>query len=651
MSRFIKLTTILTLSLGFLLSACLPEKQTETTATATASPADPEPASAPSATAAPEPLRELTICLGHEPNTLYPYDTPNPAAKSVLAAIYDAPLDHLAYGYQPALLQKVPSLSDGDASLVSVPVAEGDWVVDAEGNLVELIQGMRVYPSGCHESDCILTYKTDMDLSMEQMEVNFSFIEGLRWADGIPITSDDSVYAFDLAIASNDPEQTYLLERTESYEAADPLSVTWRGVPGFRDNTYMTNFWQPMPYHVWSEFTATELVGADIAARFPLGWGAFVVNEWFPGESMRLVKNPLYHRADEGLPYLDVINILFVPDPNTAIASLLDGECDLLDPSIPLDGQIELLQDLDASGQIQFFSTEKMSVESLYIGIIPADYDDGSVAGNDRPQILSDPRARQALALCLDRQSVTDTVLHGLVNVPDSYTPNEHPFYTSSLALYSFDVTEGAALLDDIGWKDLDNDISTPRTANNVAGVPTGTHFELNYITTTSMQRRQASEILAASLARCGIGVTVDYLAPDAFYTPAPDGVLLGRNFDLAQFTMGSESLAPRCDWFTTESIPNAENNWVGANFSGYSNTEFDAACERAKHDLPGETTYSHNYQQTFAIYSEELPTIPLYPYLRVAAARADLCGFALDPTTTTPLWNIESFDYGDCGS
>ncbi|MBT3336531.1 MAG: hypothetical protein HN855_02495 [Anaerolineae bacterium] len=647
MFRFFKLTTILTLSLGFLLSACIAERQAG--ATVTASPPQPELASVPSATSAPEILRELTLCLGHEPNTLYPYDTPNPAAKSVLAAIYDAPLDSLNYGYEPTVLQKLPSLDHGDASLVSVPVAEGDWVVDAEGDLVELIQGVRIYPSGCHESDCVLTYKKDMTIQMEQMVVNFSFISGLRWADGTPMTSDDSVYAFDLAIASNDPTQTFLLERTESYEAADPLSVTWRGLPGFRDNTYMTNFWQPMPYHLWGEFAASELVDADVAARFPLGWGAFVVDEWFPAESMRLVKNPLYHRADEGLPYLDVINIRFVPDPNTAIAALLDGECDLLDPSIPLDGQVALLQDLDASGQIKFFSTEKISIESLYLGITPADHDDGIISGNDRPEILSDPRTRQALALCLDRQRVVDTVLHGLVTVPDSYIPNEHPLYTPVLELYSFDITEGAALLDDIGWKDFDNDASTPRTAHNVESVPAGTALELDYVTTTSIQRRQSSEILANSLARCGVGINLHYLSPDEFYAPAPDGVLLGRNFDLAQFTLGSESIAPRCDWFNTAAIPTAENNWIGANMSGYSNVDYDAVCQRAIHSLPEETGYTQNYQQSLSIYARELPSIPLYPYLHIAAARADICGFELDPTTTKSLWNIEEFDYGDC--
>jgi len=649
MSRTLKQIFFWTLAFVFSLSACS-FSEIGASSTPTAAPfADIEPAPTKAATPTPENLSALNICLGHEPNTLYLNDNPNPAALSVLEAIYDGPLDSRNYGYQPVILQKTPSLADGDATLESVPVIEGDWVVDAAGDKIELGQGSRIYPSGCQDDSCIATFKKDMSLRMDQMVVTFSFLPDLRWADGAPLTADDSVYAFDLATSSKNPADEYLLERTESYEAADVLTTTWRGLPGYRDNSYMTNFWQPMPYHAWNEFSATELVGSDVTSRFPIGWGAYVVDEWIPAESITLVKNPLYYRADEGLPKLDLIHFRFISDPNVAITALLEGECDLLDPSIPLDGQVALLQQFEAAGQIKFYATEKMSLESLHIGINPASYDDGSISGNDRLQLLSNPKTRQALALCLDRQSVVDTVLHSLATVPDSYIPNAHPLYTPNINLYSFDPSEGSNLLDEVGWKDLDNDPSTPRTARNITDIPTGTSLELDYITTTSIQRRQTSEILVASLERCGFGVNLHYLPPEEFYAPGPDGILFGRNFDLAQFAIGTESIVPRCDWFSTASIPNLGNDWVGENLSGYSNTDYDEACQKASFTLPNAPSFEQNYQETFSLYAEGLPAIPLYPYLRVAAARADLCGFALDPSAVSPLWNLEEFDYGNC--
>ncbi|MCP4142932.1 MAG: hypothetical protein GY755_22030 [Chloroflexi bacterium] len=634
------------LTFSFILVACsLPSSDPSSAVTPTASPADIEPASVKTATPSSQSATSLNICLGHEPNTLYINDNPNPAALSVLEAIYDGPLDSRSYDYQPVILQKVPSLADGDALIESVPVKEGDWVIDAEGNRIELVQGRRVYPSGCKDSSCIATYKKDISLRMDQMVVNFSFLPNLRWADGTAITSDDSVYAYNLALDSKNPVKEYLLERTSSYETVDDLTTSWRGLPGYRDNSYMTNFWQPLPYHAWGEFSASELVDSDVAARYPLGWGAYLVDEWLPAERITLIKNPLYHRAGEGLPKIDIVNFLFIPDPDIALTALLEGECDLLDSSIPLENHVALLQQFDLAGKIKFYAAEKMSLESLHIGINPATYDDGIVSGNDRPRIFSDPRTRQALALCLDRQEVANTVLHGLVTVPDSYIPNAHPLYTPNLDLYAFSPNEGASLLSAAGWKDLDNDPVTPRTAHNVQNVPAGTVLEIDYITTTSLQRRQSSEIFANSLRECGISVNLHYLPPTEFYAPGPEGILFGRDYDLAQFGMGSESLVPQCNWFNTDSIPNAANDWFGANLSGFSNKEYDQACNKATFSLSNEADFEKNYQETLTLYAAELPSIPLYPYLRIAASSVDLLGFSLDPSAKNTLWTIEEFD------
>ena len=640
MSRFLKYKLLWLLFFSVSLTACFPDT------------ADLVPSAIPPTTSAtigtdsvptavpPKTLREMTICLGQEPNTLYINDNPNPSALSVLEAIYDGPLDSREYGYQPVILQKVPSFADGSASLVSVPVKKGDWVINATGKKIELVEGARIYPSGCKEKSCIATFKEDSTFQMDQMVVTFRFLPDLRWADGAPLTADDSVYAFDLALASKNPADEYLITHTESYEAEDVFSTTWRGLPGYRDNSYMNNFWQPLPYHIWSEFSATELVDSDVAARFPIGWGAYVVDEWIPQESITLIKNPLYYRAAEGLPKIDILNFRFIPDPNTALVALLDGECDLLDPSIPLDGQVALLQELDKAGKVKFYATEKISLENLYLGIN---------ADSTSPQPLSNPKTRQAFAFCLDRQKVVETVLHGLATVPDSYIPNGHPLYTPNLNIYSFSTTKGSDLLNEVGWRDLDNDPSTPRTAYNVPNIPVGTPLELDYITTTSLERRQASEILADSLRSCGIGINLHYLPTEKFYAPAPEGILFGRNFDLAQLAIGSESLIPRCDWFSTAAIPNATNDWGGENLSGYSNAMYDEACQIASFTFPGEPTFEKNYRETLAIYAEDLPAIPLYSYLSFSASRPDLCNFSLDPSAQTPLWQIEELDYGNC--
>ncbi|NJN43765.1 MAG: hypothetical protein HC806_02835, partial [Anaerolineae bacterium] len=83
----------------------------------------------------PIPDNELIICMGQEPESLYLYNggADISAASSVLQAIYDGPIDHLSYGVQPVILEKIPTLADGDAIFQEVEVAVGDPIVDIGG--------------------------------------------------------------------------------------------------------------------------------------------------------------------------------------------------------------------------------------------------------------------------------------------------------------------------------------------------------------------------------------------------------------------------------------------------------------------------------------------------------------------------------------
>jgi peptide/nickel transport system substrate-binding protein len=607
-----------------------------------------EQPSAPTPTATPDPSRTLTICLGEEPNTLYPLGGPNAAARSVLEAIYDGPIDVVGYNYRSTILQRVPSVASGDAFVEPIPVQAGELVVDADGNLVALETGVTVRPAGCRSDDCAITYDGVSPLEMDQMIIDFTLLENLVWSDGEPLTAEDSLFAFNLAKDDATPGSKFLFDRTQIYEATDATHTQWWGSPGFIDPTYYTNFWAPLPRHAWEEFAVAELPQIDIVSRTPVGWGPYVMEEWIPGERLTLQKNIRYFRANENLPVFDTLVFRIVPDPNAAVSDLVAGACDILDPTINLDGQLSLLLQMQTDRQAQALTATTNTIEWLGLGITPATYDDGysTTPPLDRPDFFFDKRTRQAIALCLDRQKVVDTVLFGLSVVPNTYISPEHPLYNSTVAPYPYDPAQANQILEQVGWRDLDNDPSTPREAQGVLNVPPLTPLELNYYTSSATQRRQVSEILAQSLSQCGIGVNVVYLSyVDLYAEGGANGPLFGRSFDLAQFAMGTPSLEPPCSWYTTAQIPTADNNWVGANVTGYKNTEFDAACAWAQEQTPDDEVYRDAYHLTQSIFSADLPAIPLYARLKVAAARPDMCNFDLDPTAN-PLWNIEALDY-----
>lgn len=604
--------------------------------------------SAPLPTPTPD-TRSLTVCLGDEPNTLYPYGSLNATARSVLSAIYDGPMDVVEFGYEPIILEKIPSLEDGDAQVSPITVNAGDEVVDADGNIVLLSTGTRVRPTGCRSDECAIKYDGSSSLQMDQLVVTFTMLEGLLWSDGEPLTSADSVYSFQLASNDDTPVSKYLVDRTAVYEAADEQTLQWWGKPGFIDPDYYTNFWMPLPQHAWSENTPADLLKLEVSSRIPMGWGPYIIDEWTEGEQIRLVKNLNYFRAESGLPRFDELTFLFMPDSNAALTALVNGTCDVLDPSVRLDAQVGLLQQMDIDGQLQLLTAQTMTMEWLGFGIVPASYDDGYRTTNneDRPDIFGDKRTRQAVALCLDRQKVIDTVLFGFSQVPSSYLPSDHPLHNGNIQTYEFNPEAGKEILDSVGWRDTDDDPSTPRQAVSVTRVPEGTSLVLNYYTTSAAQRHQVVDIFTQSLSHCGIGLNPIFETAAGFYAQGPDGPLFGRRFDLAEYSIGVNSLEPQCGWFTTPQIPSAANSWVGTNVSGYKNSQFDSACDKASQTLSTDPEYSF-HQEAQAIFASDLPSLPLYQRLKVAATRPDFCGFSLDPSSSSPLEDIETFDYGE---
>jgi len=623
-------------------------------------------------TATPEPAapaepKTLVICMGQEPETLYPYGNSMLAMSHVLEGVFDGPIDGRSFAYQPIILEKLPSLADGDAVINTIDVALGDKIVGDDGEVYELAAGVKVRPAGCNAPDCAIDYDGTSALQMEQLVVTFKLLPGLVWSDGTPLTSADSVYAFNLA---GDPDTTtvkYAIERSAAYEAADDVTNVWTGLPGYKDSTYYLNFWGPYPEHIWGQYTAAELLTELDAQQLLMGWGAYKYQEWVKGDHITLVKNENYFRAGEGLPKFESVIYRFAgATSNANIAKVLAGECDIVDQTSSLDDQSELLLELQASGQLQATFVTGTTWEHADFNILPLAGAGFAGLGSDMtghtPGPFGDLRLRQAVAMCMDRQAVVDTVLFGQSIVLDTYLPPQHPLFNAEAKHWPFDVAAASALLDDIGWLDDHGDPVTPRVATGVAGVPDGTLLEFSYETTTATMRMQATQVMAESMAQCGMKVNLNYYPASEWFADGPDGILFGRKTDLGQFAWLT-GVEPSCNLYLSSQIPGDPNEvdadgrtvygsgWGGQNQTGFSDPTFDAACNKAVQSLPGQPSYDEGHLEAQLIFSEQLPVVPLFLRLKLAITRPDMCNFIMDPTANSEMWNIEAFDYGDCAT
>jgi peptide/nickel transport system substrate-binding protein len=620
-------------------------------------------------TATPEPEvvepRTLVICLGQEPDALYPYGTDMLASSQIQEAIWDGPVDARSFAYQPIIFEKLASLADGDAVINTVDVVAGDKVVGDDGQVAELAAGVKVRPAGCSAPDCAIEWDGTTALQMEQMVVTTKLLPGLVWSDGTPLTSADQIYGFGLASDPDVNVSKYVIDRTTSFEAADDVTTVWTGLPGYKDATYYLNVWNPWPSHVWGQYTPAELNTEVDAQGLWMGWGAYKVQEWVKGDHLTVVKNENYFRAGEGLPVFESVIYRFVgATSNANIAKVLAGECDIVDQTSSLDDQSELLLELQAAGQIDAAFVTGTTWEHADFNILPLEGAGFAGIGSDlsgrTPGPFGDARLRQAIAMCMDRQAAVDTVMFGQSIVIHTYLPPQHPLFNADAKQWPFDVAAASALLDEIGWLDADADPATPRVATGVAGVPDGTLLEFKYETTTATMRQQATQIMAESMAQCGIKVNLGYYPSSEWFADGPEGILFGRKTDLGQFAWLT-GVEPPCDLYKGDMIagdpaevdengkPVYPSGWGGQNQTGYSNPLFDAECNKALQSLPGQPSYEEGHLAAQAIFAEDLPVVPLFLRLKLAITRPDMCNFIMDPTANSEMWNIEAFDYGAC--
>ncbi len=629
-----------TLLLASLVAACAtpapPTPPTPTTASVLPSPTPqptptPEVPPTPTLTPTPTPPQELTICQAEEPHSLFVYDAYSPAALNVLAAIYEGPIGIEGYRFTPGILEQLPSFANGDAVVRIVEVGEGDTVVDADGRVVELTPGLTLRsPTGDP-----VTFQSGT-LRTIQTVVTFTLRTDVLWSDGEMVTAEDSRYSYEIAGTLTDAAVIRQISRTASYEAVDERTIVWTGLPGYRDTLYLLNFYHPLPRHALGSIVGEELRNAGPAWRDPLGWGPFAIAEWVEGERIELVPNPHYFRAPEGLPRLDRVTFRFVPDSAQAIDELRTGGCDVLTSDLVGINPPQPLLDAVEAGEVGWASSIVNEWEHLDFGIQPA-------AGSEQIPFFGETAVRQGIAHCIDRERIAaEAFPDGDAAPAHSYVPREHFLYAGEqLYTWPYDPTLGRTMLEEVGWRLSDGE--SIRRAQGVPQIASGTPFSVTLlITAGDPARERTAEILSENLAECGVGLTTRPLAPQTFYADGPQGPVFGRRFDLALFSWLNGLDGP-CEIYLSTQIPDEDNLWGAFNNPGYENPAYDRACQAGLEAIYGTQAHVRHHQEAQAIFSRDLPVLPLYFVPESLALRPEVRGIEPDPSQDSLFWNIES--------
>lgn len=599
--------------------------------------------SAPAATeeAAPAEPKVMVACLAQEPSTLYLYSESALVKTFVLDALYDSTFDQRTYDYQGVLYEL--STFDDTAVKNTVEVGVGDVVYDGAQDAAVTLEVGTVISLNQAEGDPIeVTVEEGQKYPTVQIVTQFSIAEGATWEDGTPVTTKDVQFSYDLGADPDTPSSKYFYTtQTQKIEIVDDATYKYYYMPSYTSGTYFIDgMIAPFPAHVYEGMGAAEILADEAVNRDPLAFGPFKLTEWVAGDHITLEKNETYWRAGEGLPKVDTLIYRFIPDTNQLIAQLASGECDFGTQDAAFEGSLPLIRQFEAEGLMVPQVVAGTVFEHLDFNTKPVESYKGASAtlkAADGSLLFQNVAFRQAVAYCIDRQAVVDGATNGAAVVQHTYTAADHPLYAGddNITIYEFDAEKGKTILAELGWTDTD--------ADGILDDGKGNKLAFIHSVRINPLREKVTQIVQAQLKdNCGIETTIETYGGE-YFADGPDGLVFGRQFDLGEFAWLT-GVEPPCNLYISSQLPSAELGWGNSNNVGFENADFDAACNAATQALD-EATKAEQHALAQKIFTENLPSLPLFARAKILVTRPNVTGVIMDPTANSEFWNVENFD------
>lgn len=340
----------------------------------------------------------------------------------------------------------------------------------------------------------------------------FKLREDVVWFDNHKFSADDVVFTFNQLIFNPDIPNSArdiftIAGEIFKVEKIDQLTVRFslpvKFAPFLRSMSQ-----EILPRHILKDkldagdFNSTW--GLDAAPETVIGTGPFKLVQYLSGQKVTLVKNHLYWRRDEAgtrLPYLDKITLLIVQSQDTALLKFQEGELDYYG----LRGSdYPILKPKEQDADFTIYETGPAFGTNFLI----FNQNQGKDEKTSKPFVdahklrwFSDKRFRQAVAYCIDRQSIINIVMNGLAYRQDSaMSPSAGFFYNGNVKKYEYNLDKARALLDEAGFCDSDKDgILEDKTGRMV-------EFSL-YTNSGNTERVQLANIIRKDLEKIGFKV------------------------------------------------------------------------------------------------------------------------------------------------
>ena len=168
----------------------------------------------------------------------------------------------------------------------------------------------------------------------------------IKFSNGDPLVADDVVAGWNAHLKSPLTSPA-IVGYLKTVTKVDDLTALFT----------MAGPWVPFPTYLTGQlgfvFSHKMLADPKNAPRNPIGTGPFILKEWVPGNHMIATKNPNYWQ--EGLPYLDSVELRPIVETQSRESSLKAGTIDLMHSS-----DVQTIKDLKNDKSIASITDEKV---------------------------------------------------------------------------------------------------------------------------------------------------------------------------------------------------------------------------------------------------------------------------------------------------
>ena len=306
-----------------------------------------------------------------------------------------------------------------------------------------------------------------LNVDAKNKKATIKIKDGIKWSDGVPLTADDIIYAYEVLGSKDYTGIRYTKEYQKVIGMNDyhsGKSKTISGVKKIDDKTVEISFSEmgqsifsggnglmtnALPKHYLKDVPIKNLVSSDKIRTKPVTLGPYNLVKISRGESMEFVANPYYYK---GKPKIKRA-ILQVVNPQSIVAALKAGKYDyVMEMPDSLYNNYKDFRNLEVLGQQDLYYS--------YVGFKLGHFDKAKGENVSDPNAkMADLNLRQAMIYAIDVDQIAQAFYFGLrQRATSSIPPVFKKYFPKDLTGFPYNLAKAKQLLDESGYKDVNND-------------------------------------------------------------------------------------------------------------------------------------------------------------------------------------------------